>query len=128
MKERYENKIYMQTAARKRKRHIRMKSLLLCIIISIFLIPGLCISTGFNFSASGNSHSDTEPAAHKYYKSIQLKSGDTLWDIAREQMDEMYYDSITDYIRELKSINSLSSDQIHEGQYLTVPYYDCDAL
>lgn len=37
------------------------------------------------------------------------------------------YDSIYDYIDEVMSINGLTSDQIHAGQYLTVAYYDTQA-
>ena len=33
-------------------------------------------------------------------------------------------DYFNDYITEVKKINKLSSDQIQDSQYLTVPYYD----
>ena len=32
--------------------------------------------------------------------------------------------SVNAYITEVKKINKLSSDQIQDSQYLTVPYYD----
>ena len=58
----------------------------------------------------------------KYYKSIIIESGDTLWDIA-----EQYYDSdvvsITEYIEELKEINNLSGERIRSGNYIVVSYY-----
>ena len=46
-----------------------------------------------------------------------------LWSIAAEYMDEEHYESITDYIDEIKSMNSLAGDSIHYGEYLIVPYY-----
>ena len=56
----------------------------------------------------------------------QNKEGDTLWGIAKEYRGDDY-DSIYDYIDEVMSINGLTSDQIHAGQYLTVAYYDTQA-
>ena len=59
----------------------------------------------------------------KYYKSIEITDGDTLWSIAKENMSEEY-DSVYAYIEEVMEMNNLESDQIHSGQYLTVAYYD----
>lgn len=70
-----------------------------------------------------HGNSTESPVRHKYYKSIEIASGDTLWDIAKEYMNEDY-DSIYAYIDELKDINGLTSDGIQESQYLTVAYYD----
>ena len=50
-----------------------------------------------------------------------LQEGDTLWGIAEEYMDESY-SSIEEYIIELKKINNLDSDEIHEGSYLMIAY------
>ena len=58
----------------------------------------------------------------KYYKTVQISTGDSLWAIAEEYMDE-HYESIDDYVNELKNINHLASDNIEEGNYLTVAYY-----
>ncbi len=66
----------------------------------------------------------TQPyTAEKYYKSIQIQPGDSLWSIAEENRDA-HYASTKDYVKEIKQINSLSSDQIHSGQYLTIAYYN----
>lgn len=57
--------------------------------------------------------------ADKYYKSIQIQSGDTLWNIAEEHKTAEY-DSVSEYISDLKQINNLSSDQIQSGQHLII--------
>lgn len=107
--------------ARKRQRQVFMKKLILGFAgCALVLALSVILSNGF-VDAHGNS--TESPVRHKYYKSIEIASGDTLWDIAKEFMNEDY-DSIYAYIDELKYINGLTSDGIQEGQYLTVAYYD----
>ena len=48
-----------------------------------------------------------------------IQSGDTLWDIARDNMTDEY-DSIDEYINAIKDINGLESDFIQSGQYLII--------
>lgn len=75
---------------------------------------------------SSEARSNDEPVQkYKYYKSIQINTGDTLWNIAKENMTAEY-DSITDYIKEVKEINNLTNDYIISGSYLTIPYYDSE--
>lgn len=63
-----------------------------------------------------------EKPRQKYFKSIEIECGDTLWSIAEEYMS-YEYDSTMDYIEELKSMNGLTSDTIHEGNSLVIAYY-----
>ncbi|MFV0529672.1 MAG: LysM peptidoglycan-binding domain-containing protein [Lachnospiraceae bacterium] len=60
---------------------------------------------------------------NKYYKSILIESGDTLWDIANTYRDE-HHQSVTSYISELKQMNSLRDDRLISGEYLIVSYYN----
>ena len=68
-----------------------------------------------------------EPAADIQYKVIEVEEGDSLWSIAKENMDsESGHHSFTDiyqYIREIKKCNNMKSSQINTGCYLMVPYY-----
>lgn len=91
----------------------------LCLAIAVVVTYGSFISVAKN-------KSDNTPI-YKYYTSIQIQSGDTLWDLANDYITTEYQ-SINDYINEVKNLNSLETDDIHEGQYLTVPYYSCKAL
>lgn len=63
-----------------------------------------------------------EMEKEKCYKSIMIEYGDTLWDIAKEYYDSSSY-TIPEYIEELKSINSLTCDNIQSGSYIVVSYY-----
>lgn len=58
----------------------------------------------------------------KHVMSIQIEKGDTLWGIAKENITS-HYESVDEYIEEIMECNSLTSDVIHEGQFLIVPYY-----
>lgn len=109
--------------ASKRRRQVYLKKMTMA-FAAMMIIAGLSISLGMGFV---DAHANTleEPVFHKYYKSIEITSGDTLWQIAEEYMNDDY-DSIYDYIHELKEINNLASNDIHAGQYLTVAYYDTE--
>lgn len=104
---------------RKEKGSVYLKKAVLG-IAAFIIVSGLCVTL---VDAHGNSKEESVP--HKYYKSIEIVSGDTLWDIAAEYISDDYA-SIDDYINELKAINHLDSDNIQESQYLTVAYYDTE--
>lgn len=108
----------------KRRRGAQLKRLFLC-FAALLMIIGLSVSFGSRLVDAHENTSDDEQTEYKYYKSIELEYGDTLWGIAEEYMNEDY-DSIYDYIDELKAINGLESDDIHASRYLTVAYYDSE--
>lgn len=91
----------------------------ICLVIAVAVTYGSFISI-----AKSNKN---EEAMHKYYTSIQIQSGDTLWGLAKDYITTEYT-SVNDYITEVKHLNSLENDNIHEGQYLTVPYYSSKVL
>ena len=58
----------------------------------------------------------------KNYKSIMVEKGDTLESIANLYMS-IEFKTRDNYIKEVKFINHLDSDNIHAGNYIIVPYY-----
>lgn len=58
----------------------------------------------------------------KLAKSIKIERGDTLWDIARENITDEYK-NVNLYIEEIMKSNNLSSDTIHADKYIIIPYY-----
>ena len=66
-----------------------------------------------------------QPVYYKYYTSIRVEAGDTLWDIADRYVCEQT-GSRQDYIREVMKLNGMKSDQIRTGESLTIFYYSTE--
>ena len=80
----------------RRRRLVRKRFLTGCFIMLLFV----AILTGRSMLTS---MAEEEPmTVSPYYKSVEIKD---------------------EYIRELKRMNSLRSDTIHKGQFLTIVYY-----
>lgn len=105
--------------ASKRRRQVDLHRLFLAVMAAV-IVAGFSMFAGTGFV---DAHDTNEVVMCKYYKSIEITSGETLWSIAKENMTEEYT-SVYEYIEEVMEMNNLESDQIHEGQYLTVAYYD----
>lgn len=68
-----------------------------------------------------------ESANYIQYKVVEIKNGDSLWSIAKENMDntnDSGFINIYQYIHEIKRCNNMKSNQINAGCYLMVPYYN----
>lgn len=91
-----------------------------------FLCAALCIAVIVVISSfllgSVRTQAASAEVTHKYYTSIRIDSGDTLWSIAEDYITEDYRD-MNEYIEEVCSINKICGDEIHAGAYITVPYY-----
>lgn len=89
-------------------------SIVFCLIAAFFL-PKI-------FFVRVLAKEEYKPKIYKYYTSIEIQEGDTLWSIACQYADEEFI-SVQEYIEELKYINQLTSNRIFEGHYLTISYY-----
>ena len=85
-------------ASSRRKRSVHVKKLFVG-IFSLFMILGLSAFYGSGLVSAHDNVKD-DPVRCKYYKSIQIHSGDTLWNIAEEYITEDY-ESVNDYITEV---------------------------
>ena len=107
---------------RRREAVVRRQRGLIAIAIIIIVSFGILLGSSINALAS----SDKDIASYnKYYVSIQVESGDTLWSIADEYVDGFNI-SKEEYISEVCSINEISQNDIHAGDYIVVPYYSQD--
>lgn len=95
-------------------------------VLTILLLTMVTIIACMIF---GVTKAQAAPAenTYKYYTSIQIQKGDTLWNIASMYMTDEY-ESVNDYIEEICAINHIDHNDIHSGQYLTIPYYSDEYL
>lgn len=93
-------------------------------LLTIFLVISFS-SLFFSFRTKAQGQ---DTLYYKYYKSVVVEEGDTLWHYAREYALDSYYDSPDAYIQEVVHINSLSGEQITYGQHLILPYYSAEFI
>ncbi len=106
----------------KRKKQVAKQKMMLLLAITLVITIG-SIAYGTIFSTAKDPATDIPQ--YKYYKSITIEQGDSLWSIANEYRTDAYK-SAQEYIDEVKQINGLSSETIHEGQHLLIVYYDTE--
>ena len=88
------------------------------LIVSLLILLGSSIRT---FASSRNN----EPL-HKYYTSIRIENGDSLWSLADQYTVDGVYDRDA-FIEETRSLNQLSDqNELHTGDYIVVGYYSTD--
>lgn len=94
------------------------KLALYCTTFSV-IIGFLCIII---LRTTPNVNAQSDHVNNKYFTTITVATGDTLWDIA-EEYRTVEYANAQEYINEVKKINHITGDNITTGCYLTVPYY-----
>ncbi|MCR5254391.1 MAG: LysM peptidoglycan-binding domain-containing protein [Acetatifactor sp.] len=110
----YKNKL-------RRKKIVRRRMIVFALAVSMILVT---LISAFSFKSSAESSIDHE---YKYYTSVTVKYGDTLYDISDRYIDYDHYASKAEYIREVASINGLNSKcDIISGQMIIVPYYSAE--
>lgn len=62
------------------------------------------------------------PASRRYYTSVEIKKGDSLWSIANTYRKGSGM-STKEYLKELKQINQIIADDIQAGDSITIVYY-----
>lgn len=104
----------------KRRREVYLKKLSF-MFVTLILVLCFSIIAGKRLV---DAHDDSQNIVNdqRFYKSIEIQSGDTLWGIASEYTDGTPRE-ISRYVGTLMKINGLATDQIQEGQYLMVVYY-----
>ena len=110
---------------RKRRNRIRRaRQLRRRVVIAIATFILIIASTLGITSIRSKAQSINEEIKVKQYTSVMIPYGSNLSTLADEYIDSEYYDSIEDYINEIKFINHLSDDTIQAGNYIILPYYN----
>lgn len=111
-----ERRIRNNRLRRKRQlqRHITMFLLTFILVISV---------SSLFFALRTKAQSNDEEVLYKYYKSVMVQEGDSLWNYAECYGNNRYYETNQDYIKEVMEMNFLDTDEITAGQYVILPYY-----
>lgn len=109
----------------RQKRQQQVKRNIITLIVSAFIVITISILLA-SFSTEANDM-EHQPS-YKYFKSIEIAKGDTLWSIANDNIDYEHYKNTFEYVNEVKQMNSLTSDKIVAGSYIIVPYYSSEFI
>lgn len=118
--------IYDFSELQKKKRQRELREKRPFFIIGAVLIISL-LSVCFFLYFGDRVVKAQESANDIQYKVVEIKNGDSLWSIAKENMDntnDSGFINIYQYIHEIKRCNNMKSNQINAGCYLMVPYYN----
>ena len=74
-----------------------------------------------------SSKAQTNDKELKYYKSVTVQAGDTIWDYANMYADE-HYSSKKAYVKEVAEINNIDPNRITSGHNIIIPYYSENPL
>ncbi len=108
----------------KRQRIVRRQIIVLSILATLFLFVTIFMASSFMADAQSD---DSFVPEFKYYKTITVHSGDTIWEIANDNYNANHYDDIYKYIDEIKNINAIDdSDSLSAGEALILPYYSSE--
>ena len=94
---------------------VRHRTYFICFILAFIVLLGLLF---FSFSTDA----ETTKSYQKYFHTIQVQSGDSLWSIADDYMSEQY-SSVDEYISEICQLNHIDGNIIQDGWNLLIPYY-----
>ncbi len=105
-----------------RREKIQLRRIIRNLTVVLLMILAFC--SGFFGHTLLNAHAEEKRVQplNRYYTSIQLRQGDSLWDIAGKYARETDY-SVKEYVEELKRINGLKGEDIHSGEFLTIVYF-----
>jgi cell division protein YceG involved in septum cleavage len=94
--------------------------------LAVLVIIAVMILLGSRISTFASSHTVRTPL-YKYYTSIQVEKGDSLWSIA----DDYIIDGVQsrdDFIDEVCQLNHISrQDILQSGEHLVIMYYSDEA-
>lgn len=104
----------------RRVRQLRRRIMLTAVTVCLSAVIGILGCSFLTEAQSGEAE-----VSYKYFTSIQIRPGDTLYSIASEYADE-HYASVYAYMEEVCLTNHMLSEEISAGDYLVIPYYSTE--
>ena len=109
----------MKNRAR-RERQLRRRIVTFVVMSSVIIFIALFLSFSFLSDAKDTSNHKE----YRYYSSVTVKAGDSVWSIAESNLDRMHYNNVESYVRDIASVNKISADsKLTAGTSLIIPYY-----
>lgn len=119
-------KIYVTKNNSNLRKQQRTRQIYRRLFSSILCLAVIAAAFSINlFFIKAKASSENEAFKYKYYTSVTVESGETLWDIASEFISDDFA-SVQDYIDEVKQINHIAENRIYAGEELIVPYYSTE--
>lgn len=94
------------------------------ILLAVFV---MLISCFFGKTLVMANAEENRPEYRRYYTSVEIKKGDSLWSIASTYREGSGM-STKEYLRELKNINQIIADDIQAGDSITIVYYSDEPM
>lgn len=109
----------MITYIRNRKYIVIAAAILTAIVI---VIP-----VAFAIRSHAVSVDECDTVYYRYTAMYRVSAGDTLTSIAEQYMDDVHYDSVSDYVKELRQMNGMyGDDKLKSGELIAVTYYSTE--
>lgn len=119
----YERDMRNRQRKLRRQREVRRT----CILAGIAIVLALIFALSYHAILS-HANSEIGDIAYKYFTSVQVEPGDTLWKLAERYADQEHYASRDQYIAEVMAMNHLTDEAISAGSYLILPYYSLEFI
>ena len=103
----------------RREQELRRHILLFVVSAAIILVLAIAGGSFISRAQAG------ETVYYKYFTSIRIESGDSLWTLADTYADGNF-ESREAFIREVIRTNHLLDENINAGDYLIIPYYSAE--
>lgn len=108
---------YQRMLVRKRKQQRRRQRRLVSVLaVIVAAVAVIILCTGFFVKPATD-----QKTAYTYFTEVRVGRNESLWTIAQRYYTEEC-GSISEYLEDVKNINSMQDDRIYYGEYLTIPY------
>ncbi len=112
------SRIRLINSRKKRERQLHRRITIFVVMTSVILFLGIFLSFSFLSDAKG-----TGTNKDRYFTTVTITAGDTLWSIAEEHMDP-HYNSVAALVGDIAKINRIPVDsKLTPGGNLFVPYF-----
>lgn len=107
----------------RRQRIVRRQIITLALLVAILIFAIMFFKSSFMAGAT----SDAYIPEFKYYKTVNVSAGDSVWSIAQDYYSADHYKSFNSYIVEICNLNSLTdANDLNAGETIIVPYYSTE--